>query len=97
MPGLDVVPEIEMKRVVAILITFSVAAVAALWLQSLLGTSPSFAGDGGPNFGWMLQVITLAAIALVSGLIGSCLLWRLAVVSSESRPVPEKSNDAPQN
>ncbi len=83
-----------MKRVAAILIAFSVTVITVLWLRSLLGISLSFAGDGGPNFGWMFQAMALAAMAFVSALIGLTLLWRLIFLNCETRTRPTDSNDA---
>lgn len=73
-----------MKRVVAILIAFSITAVAVLWLRSLLGVSPNFAGDGGPNLLAFFKVIALAAISFLSALVGLVLLWRLVFLNTVS-------------
>lgn len=82
------------KRAIATLAAFSVAVIAVLWLRSILGISPNFAGDGGPNFLPFFQVIALAAVALVSGLIGLFQLCWLVFLILESRARPANSDDA---
>lgn len=73
-----------MKRVVVILITFSITAIAVLWLRGLLGVSPNFAGDGGPNLLAFFKVIALAAVSVLSALVGLVLLWRLVFLKTDS-------------
>jgi hypothetical protein len=73
-----------MRRTITIAICLLLSVTTALWIRRELGIPMNYAGDGGPDLLRLFLVLGLAAICLISGLIGSILVWRLVFLRPDS-------------